>query len=228
MIKLLLFVYRFVPQKTQLRILNIITRFEGGEMYSKTLRKVFKDKYNVEIGYGSYGGCFNIDNAIPANVTFGNWCSISRSIRIFRANHPKNTFTTHPLLYNPVAGYVHGDKLNRPSLNIGHDVWIGEWVTILPRVTSIGNGAIIGAGCVVTKDVAPYSIVVGNPAKEVGKRFNPSVIQKLEKTRWWLMTKGELISYIDELNLIISTNSQNEMVKSNETDDFDINNVDAE
>lgn len=102
---------------------------------------------------------------------------------------------------NPIVGYVKEDMLERPSLTIGHDVWIGERAIILPSVTSIGNGAIIGAGSIVTKDVEPYSIVAGNPAKKIGKRFEDKVIHRLEESEWWLLKKDELIKNIDEFHL---------------------------
>ncbi len=178
---------------------NLILKVEGGYMYSPSIRKIYEVKHGIIIGYGSYGGCFSTAN-IPSGVCFGNYCSIAKNIRIFRANHPKDTFTSHPLLYNPVAGYVKKDMLDRPKLTIGHDVWIGELAIILPGVRSIGNGAIIGAGSIVTKDVPPYSIVVGNPAKKIGEKFNDQTIQQLEASKWWELEVDDLIKEIIRLN----------------------------
>lgn len=194
--------YFKVPHRFKNRILKRIEKTEGGQMYSPTLRAIFKKQYGIEVGYGSYGGCFNLKNNIPRDVSFGNYCSIAQTIRIFRANHPKNTFTSHPLLYNPVAGYVKKDMLDRPALRIGHDVWIGEGAIILPHVKSIGNGAMIGAGSIVTKDVPPYTVVAGNPAKILGERFSKETIEELEATAWWTMSKEKLIDNIDRLNKI--------------------------
>lgn len=177
------------------KIIDILLSFrvkgEGGQAFSKTLRKYYLKNYNISIGYGSYGGCFS--RSIPPNTVFGNYCSIAGEIRIFRANHPKEYFTLHPLFYNPLMGYVKTDQLKRPKLEIGHDVWIGEWAVILPSVSKIGNGAIIGAGSVVTKNVEPYTIVAGNPAKIIGKRFSEKTIQKLEEIQWWNWDKETLI-----------------------------------
>lgn len=200
---LLFKLYFIAPSFLRAKFLKKIVKREGGQMYSKTLRAIYKKQYGIEVGYGSYGGCFNLSNNIPNNVIFGNWCSIAKEVRIFRANHPKNTFTSHPLVYNPVAGYVKEDMLNRPQLIVGHDVWIGEWSIILPKVCSIGNGAIIGAGSVVTKDVAPYSIVAGNPAKCIGMRFDKITIEKLENSGWWQKDKEALITELSELNNIV-------------------------
>lgn len=201
--RLLLILYKIAPSFLKSKILSIVIKNEGGQMYSATLRTIYKEKYKIDIGYGSYGGCFNIKNGIPPNVSFGNWCSIAQNIRVFRANHPRSTFTTHPLLYNPIAGFVSEDSLLRPALHVGHDVWIGEWVVILPGVKTIGNGAIIGAGSIVTKDVEAYAIVAGNPAKQIGKRFGNETINKLESTCWWEMSMDELIKQVDKLNDII-------------------------
>lgn len=192
--------YKFFPEpRLRKIIIKIFLKREGGQMYSATLRKIYKEIHGIEIGYGSYGGCFSTIN-IPSGTVFGNYCSVAPDIRVFRANHPKNTFTTHPLLYNPVAGYVKRDMLERPTLTVGHDVWIGELAVILPGVKNIGNGAIIGAGSIVTKDVESYSVVAGNPAKKIGQRFNEKIIAALKVSQWWTMEKEKLISHIDELN----------------------------
>jgi len=174
------------------KILNLIVRLEGGQAFSRSLRKWFLKRYNISVGYGSYGGCFNEKN-IPAGTEFGRYCSIAQGVKIFRANHPMEYFTLHPLFCNPRMGYVKMDMLSRPKLIVGHDVWIGDSVIILPNCRIIGNGAIIGAGSIVTKDVAPYSILVGNPAKVIKMRFSEDIIQKLEATCWWLLDKEDLI-----------------------------------
>lgn len=192
-----------LPKKIRGILIKFILKNEDGPMYSTTIRAIYKREYDIEIGYGTYGGCFNT-SSIPFGVVFGNYCSIANNIRIFRANHPKETFTSHPILYNPVAGYVLEDKLDRPGLHIGNDVWIGEWTIILPNVRTIGNGVIIGAGSIVTKDVEPYAIVVGNPAKQISKRFSDDQIEEIESSGWYLMKKEELIHHIDRLNKIVS------------------------
>jgi acetyltransferase-like isoleucine patch superfamily enzyme len=193
--------YRF--KKLRGIILRIISHFEKEKAFSSTLRKIYKKYYKIEIGYGTYGGCFDIAN-IPANVSFGNYCSIASGVRIFRANHPANEFTTHPLLYNPIFGYVKTDQLVRPSLIIGNDVWLGANSIILPNVSTIGNGAIVGAGAVVTKDVPPYAIVVGNPAKIIKYRFSPQVIDKIKQLNWWDLSQMDLIREMPNIRKIIN------------------------
>jgi acetyltransferase-like isoleucine patch superfamily enzyme len=204
-VKILIFICLNVPKSIKIYgyLERIVAKLDGGTMYSVGLREVYKKKYGIIIGYGSYGGCFSTKN-VPKDVTFGNYCSIAQNIRIFRANHPATAFTTHPLLYNSVAGYVEKDMLDRLPLTIGHDVWIGEWVTILPSVKKIGNGAIIGAGSVVTKDVPAYTIVAGNPAKAIRMRFSEEIIEKLEATQWWNWDKEELINNMGSLESIVN------------------------
>lgn len=185
------------------KVLNFKIKKEGGQAFSKSLRKFYVEKYNIHIGYGSYGGCFQPEN-IPNGTIFGNYCSVAPDIKIFRANHPLENFTLHPLFYNPVMGYVKKDILHRPILTIGHDVWIGSSAIILPSVMTIGNGAVIGAGSVITKDVPPYAVVVGNPAKIIKFRFSEKIIGKLENTEWWNLEKDELIKIKLNMEKIVS------------------------
>jgi virginiamycin A acetyltransferase len=191
------------PRFLAKRLEDAVADKDGGYMWSRRIREIYRKRYKIEIGYGSYGGCFLTGNLAPG-VVFGNYCSVAPSIRIFRGNHPKDAFTTHPILYNPTLGYVKKDMLVRPVLEIGHDVWIGEWAVILPSVRKIGNGAIIGAGAIVTKDVPPYSIVAGNPAKPIGRRFSQEIIDDLESSRWWEMERDELVQNADHLTSLIN------------------------
>lgn len=192
-----------IINKIKEAIRDYIVKKEGGPAFSNTIRKHYKDKYNIIVGYGTYGGCFNVTN-IPSGVTFGNYCSIAQNVKIFRANHPQEHFTLHPLFYNPVMGYVKKDMLHRPKIMIGHDVWIGDQTIILPKVMKIGNGAIIGAGSIVTKDVPAYAIVAGNPAKVIGKRFTPEIIKKIEDTQWWNWDKNELVQNKEMLEKLVN------------------------
>lgn len=184
-------------------IVKLLTNIDGGQPFSKYLRKYYLKFYDIDIGYGSYGGCFDI-NRIPRGTKFGNYCSVAEGVTIFRANHPLNKFTTHPIFYNPIFGYVNSDKLERPKISIGHDVWLGYNSVILPTVEKIGNGSVVGAGSVVTKDVEPYSIVAGNPARHIRFRFNQKTILELEKSKWFNFEKKELIKKENYINKIIS------------------------
>jgi acetyltransferase-like isoleucine patch superfamily enzyme len=82
-------------------------------------------------------------------------------------------------------------------------VWIGQHAVILPSCHNIGNGAVIGAGSIVTKDVEPYAIVVGNPARTLRKRFSDDIIEKLEATQWWNMELDELQQHTEYLQQLV-------------------------
>ena len=126
------------------------------------------------------------------------------------ANHQMNAVTTFP--FYTLEGWDQDfpsqkDLPLKGDTVIGNDVWIGQNATILPGV-HIGNGAIIGANSVVGSDVDSYTVVVGNPAKVIRKRFNKELIDILEKIKWWDKTTKEINSLIP-----ILTSSDLEMVK---------------
>jgi acetyltransferase-like isoleucine patch superfamily enzyme len=121
----------------------------------------------------------------------GKFCSIASGVKIGLGIHPINFVSTSPLFYAPSnpLNYKIADELNfkeNEQVLIGHDVWVGTNAVILDGIT-IGNGAIIGANSIVTKDVAPYSIVGGVPAKEIKKRFSDRLIKQLNTLKWWNM-----------------------------------------
>lgn len=182
-------------------ILEIVRKMEGGYFYEETSRNIYKKYHDIEIGYGT-AGWIDLDK-IAQGTTFGNYCGISHAVHRFNANHPPKYFTTHALLFNPRFGCTSEDVLSRTRLVIGHDVWIGLNSVILPSVTRIGNGAIIAAGSVVVKNVEKYAIVGGNPAKLIGYRFSPDVIEKLEQSKWWLLSREELIKDKEKFEKIV-------------------------
>lgn len=147
------------------------------------------DRYNLiyhsKIGAYSYTG----PNDMIMHSQIGKFCSISWGITIGPGNHNYNRISSHDFLYNNF--YNIKDKNNDDEYDrfgdeciIGNDVWIGANSTIL-RGVEISDGAVIGANTIVTKDIPPYAIVFGNPAKIVKYRFNETTIDKLLKIKWW-------------------------------------------
>lgn len=132
------------------------------------------------IGAGSY-----IDKS---TASIGRFCSIAMGCRISLKDHPMDRVSTHPFTYSRKYGYVSQNEriegVSDQRTVIGHDVWIGANVTILAGVT-IGNGAIIGVNSLVTKDVPPYGIVYGVPARLVRYRFDEATIARLQASAWW-------------------------------------------
>jgi virginiamycin A acetyltransferase len=201
-LKLLENAYSISNDRFRRIILRIIRKIEGGYFYEETSRNIFKKYHDIEIGYGTAGW---IDlNKFARGTVFGNYCGISHDICRFNANHPPKYFTTHALLFNPLFGCTTEDVLPRTRLIVGHDVWIGLNSIILPSVNSIGNGAIIAAGSVVTKNVERYTIVGGNPAKLISHRFTPAVIERLEQSKWWLLSKEDLVKNKETFEKIVN------------------------
>lgn len=123
-------------------------------------------------------------------TTMGKFCSIASHVRINPGNHPLERAALHHFTYRSAMFELGEDDPDffdwrrESHVTIGNDVWIGHGVTVLPGVT-IGDGAAIGSGAVVTKDVEPFSIVVGVPGKVVRKRFDGRTVEGLLKLKWW-------------------------------------------
>jgi acetyltransferase-like isoleucine patch superfamily enzyme len=120
-------------------------------------------------------------------VSIGKFCSIAPEVEIFvGGNHRPDYITTYPFAALPSdwPGAKGKTPVSKGDVVIGNDVWIGTGARILSGVT-IGDGAVIGAYAVVAKDVPPYAIAVGNPAKVVKKRFDEKIIEKLLALKWW-------------------------------------------
>ena len=173
---------------------RIITK-EGGQMFSGTLRKLTYERYHVNVGLYSYGGCFNADfNIGGLEVSVGRYCSFAQHIHYYGASHPFEKAVMSPFFYNRTLGLDVVD-VQRSSLNIGNDVWIGDGVIITRNCTSIGDGAVIGAGTIVTKDVPAFSIFYGNPGVIHKYRFSNIEMDALKKSKWWLKSPNELMDF---------------------------------
>lgn len=135
-------------------------------------------------------------------LTIGKFCSIAAEVTILLdGQHDMEAVTTYPL-HELFAGSTLPSLPSHPEwkkdVTIGNDVWICFGATILPGVT-IGDGAVIGAKAVVTKDVEPYTIVGGNPSCLIRKRFDDTTIRHLLKLRWWDWPKEKIASHLSFL-----------------------------
>lgn len=171
-----------------------LRKLKRNEYESAELRAWFARDFGVEVGLYSYG-CFDRWR-FPARTRIGRYCSFAKSVRVVDLNHPVDALTTHPYLYDPSLGLPVAAPAPPAWLEISDDVWVSHNVTILPGCKQIGRGAILGAGAVVTKDVAPYSIVFGVPARPVRMRFPPDLIAAIEASRWWELDKAELAELV--------------------------------
>ena len=179
--------YRLNCVGTCTRICNVF--FEGENMVSSE-----SEVLNSFVGLGSYIG----RNSSLENVKIGRFCSIADHVYVCLGRHPVSDFvSTFPAFYyntDKQLGFTfhHGGPLFSSSLSnadgysviIGNDVWIGSHVLILGGV-SIGDGAVIAAGAVVVKDVEPYSVVGGNPARHIKYRFDETTRTSLYASKWW-------------------------------------------
>ncbi len=140
----------------------------------------------ISIGYATTLG---YNNLLGGNITIGKYCQLGVDVAIHATNHPIHHLTTY-INSNLFDGELKQFK-EENTITIGHDVWVGHNVIIVGNVT-IGNGAILAAGSVVTKDVEPYTIVAGVPAKPLKKRFSEKVISEVEELQWWNLPEAEL------------------------------------
>nr|WP_279184934.1 CatB-related O-acetyltransferase [Acetobacter syzygii] len=133
----------------------------------------------VRIGRRSYCN----DAILREGTVIGRYCSIARRVTIGAQRHPSQWLSSHPF-QSEISPQKEKFAFTLLNTYIGNDVWIGENVVVCAGV-HIGDGAIIGAGSVVTKDVAPYTIVGGTPARLIKKRFDDIMISRLLASKWW-------------------------------------------
>lgn len=139
-----------------------------------------------------------------AALTIGNFCSIAPGITVFLGgNHRTDWITTFPFghVYPEQLGCTHiqGHPSTKGDVRIGNDVWIGYQSTIMSGVT-IGDGAVISANSTVVKNVEPYEIVGGNPAKHLRHRFTPEIRAMLAELAWWDLPLEQIRAMADQLS----------------------------
>lgn len=165
----------------------------------------------IFIGKGSYGGIEVHSDVKEAKLTIGNYCSLAEVIFMLGLDHEMHHVSTYPFkakIINP--GSL--EAISKGNITIDNDVWIGFRATIMSGV-HIGQGAVVATGAVVTKDVPPYAIVGGVPAKVIKYRFSPEVIEKLMKLDYSKLTDDMVRERIDELYTSLEGKSPEEVEK---------------
>ncbi len=159
---------------------------------------------HVTVGRHTYGvksrTVFEATRSHPVKI--GNFCSIASGVVVLgQSDHRTDLPSIYPFrtLFFPRlrpggnSNVGNLDAVGRGPVVIGHDVWLGKNAIVLSGVT-IGTGAVIGAGAVVAREVAPYAVVVGNPARVVRHRFAPDIVARLLDSQWWDLPDEELLA----------------------------------
>ncbi len=155
---------------------------------------------------GDYSYIERHAEAIYAEI--GKFCAIASDVRINALNHPMERISQHKITYRPNEYFVGAklDKTFRESRSadkvvIGHDVWIGHGAIILPGV-KIGHGAVVAAGAVVTKDVAPHTVVAGVAAKTIKRRFPEEISTRIIRLGWWDWAHDRLAQAVEDMRVL--------------------------
>lgn len=183
----------------KLFFLNLLSLKKNVRTGKSVIIGPFCDLNNVSIGDYSYiAGRSKVNN-----LEIGSYTSIGKGLNTGFGSHPTKRFSTSPIFHsvNNVFNKKYITKTNynpKKITKIGNDVWIGINVILMDGV-KIGDGSIIAAGSVVTKDVPPYSIYGGVPAKLIKMRFDPEIIHILSKSEWWKNDPKKIIDILDKL-----------------------------
>lgn len=189
---------------------SMIDRYSEFEGWNRIASDVAINRCNL--GLGSYIG----EGSIIKDTIIGRFTCVGPNVKTVSGSHPTSGFVSlHPAFYstrkqsgftfvseNRYPEYKYADPRHKKIVVIGNDCWIGYGAIIMEGVT-IGNGAIVAAGAIVTHDLEPYGIYAGVPAKLIKKRFNEHQIEKLQSIKWWekdfnwLKTKADAFSNID-------------------------------
>lgn len=155
-----------------------------------------------ETTFGDYSYASNDCDIIYSQI--GKFCSLASHVRINPGNHPLWRAALHHFTYRSRSYHLHAQddreffewRRSHPVV-LGDDVWIGHGAILLPGV-KVGTGAVVGAGAVVTKDVSPFTIVVGVPARTLRRRVSQKVERALMRICWWDWPHGKLAETLDD------------------------------
>jgi acetyltransferase-like isoleucine patch superfamily enzyme len=176
-----------------------IWRLTIREIYMKFLSPTYtnRNKYlrGFNIGGWTYGAPkVSFENS-GSKLLIGKFCSIGKNVHFYLGGgHRTDWVTTYPFseFYTSAKHYT-GHPCSKGDIIVGNDVWIGNNATILSGVT-IGDGAVIGAHALIAQNVRPYAIVIGNPGREIRRRFDDDIINDLLDIKWWNWPETEIVN----------------------------------
>lgn len=179
--------------------------------HNKTYVKTIFDSSLVEVGKYTYGQIDVLISNKGAKLKIGNYCSIAENVKfLLCVEHLLNCISTYPFNFRLANGV--NEATTKGDIVLEDDVWIGYGAIILSGVR-IHQGAVVAAGAIVTKDVPPYAIVGGNPAKIIKYRFNESVIQKLLKFDYDKLNQDDVKMNLESLYKEVNEENVDDIIK---------------
>ena len=161
---------------------------------------------DLVVGYATTIGA---NSFIHGPLSIGRYCQLGPAVAIYGRDHPMSYVTTY-INRNLFEGRLN-EHSKQQRVEVENDVWIGHGAILLKGIR-VGNGAIIGAGSVVTKSVPAYSVVAGNPARVIRSRFSPAVVELLQKLQWWNLPEAEL-KHLEPLFHVDSDEDEKKMIR---------------
>lgn len=174
-----------VIKRLKYKYLKGILIRKGAMVYHSSLGQKSQVAPNAFVSNSVLGDFTSVGrNTTVIHAELGRFCSVSWNCTIGATSHRYDHLSTHAFPYVKEFGFAASSKRINEKTIVGNDVWIGAGAIIMPGI-SIGDGAVIGAGSVVTKNVLPFEIVVGVPAKKINTRFKPEIIEQILANPWW-------------------------------------------
>lgn len=192
------------------RLSEAPTIHDGARVVDSTLGRwteIGEGSHLHEVEMGDYSYCARL--ADLAYTRIGKFSNIASMVRIGPGNHPTWRASLHHFQYRSAAywpGEAEDDAAffdwrRSQSCEIGHDTWLGYQAIVLAGVT-VHTGAVVGAGAVVTRDVGPYEIAVGNPARTVKRRFSPEIAERLTALCWWDWDHARILGALEDFRTL--------------------------